>query len=228
MMSAVIDVDDTLVSTDHRIRGVWRELLGREVPLEDVETLGLEQIFTKYASAEQKKRVGKFQKRFWDIVLCLDVIGVELLKLHEALPLAAEVLQEWYDQYKLVYLTGRTENTRDLTLTELGRFGFPVDEVELLMFGLDDYGRARGLNPSGPTLVDAKARLFAALSKKQHVVKVIDDYPGYFPIYTQFDVPDRIGLLRPKRYTPQQYLDRGATRVITSWRDIHSDRPRAP
>jgi len=205
------------------MQGVWRKLLGRTIPLEAVETLSLEQIFMKYASREQKARMSEFQKRFWDIVLCSEEAGIELLRLHEAVPFAADVLRTWIEQYQLVYLTGRTENTRELTLTELKRFDFPVNNVELMMFSIEDYGRAKGVNPSGPTLVDAKSRLFASISKKQNVVRAVDDYPGYFPIYRQFEVPERIGLLRLKRYTPQQYIDNGATRVIKDWKELKEE-----
>jgi len=220
MNNIVVDIDDTLISTIHRMQGVWRKLLGRAIPLEAVETLSLEQIFMKYALPEQKARMSEFQKRFWDIVLCFEEVGIELLRLHEAVPFAADVLRVWIEQYRIVYLTGRTENTRELTFTELKRFCFPVSNVELMMFSIEDYGRAQGVNPSGPTLVDAKSRLFASISKKQNVVRVVDDYPGYFPIYRQFEVPERIGFLRLKRYTPQQYIDNGATSVIKSWKEL--------
>jgi hypothetical protein len=220
MTSIVVDVDDTLISTDRRVQGVWRELLGVDVPLEDVETLDLEQIFMKYASPEQKAHAREFQKRFWDVVLCLEEIGIKLLKLHEPIPYAPDVLQKWRKQRMLVYLTGRTENTRDLTLRELENFGFPTDNTQLVMFNLEDYARARGENPSGPTLIDAKSRLFSSISRQTVVIRVVDDYPGYFPIYKQFNVPERIGLLRPKRYTPQQYLEKGATRVVKSWKEL--------
>jgi hypothetical protein len=223
MISVVVDVDDTLISTERRMQGVWRELLGCEVSLEVVKTLGLEQIFMKYASSEQRARISEFQKRFWDIVLCLEEVGVELLKLHQPVPFGADVLQKWSTQCRLVYLTGRTENTRELTLTELKKFGFPVDEAELVMFSIGDYDRARGLNPSGSTLVDAKSRLFSLISNQHHVVRVVDDYPDYFIIYKQFNVPDRIGLLRTKRYKTQQYKDQGATRVIRSWKELQND-----
>lgn len=199
MIGVVVDVDDTLINTERRMQGVWHELLGRDIPLEAVETLGLEQIFMKFASPEQKARVSEFQKRFWDVVLCLEEVGIELLRLHEAIPFAAGVLQAWSDQCRLVYLTGRTENMRELTLTELKKFGFPVDDVELVMFSVEDYRRARGVSSSGPTLVEAKSRLFSSLSKQHQVVRAVDDYPGYFTIYKQFGVPERIGLLRPKR-----------------------------
>jgi len=227
MISVVVDVDDTLIGTERRIQGVWRELLGVDVAFGDIETLGLEQIFMKYASPKQKARSSEFQKRFWDVVLCLEDVGIKLLKLHEAIPFAANVLQAWSESCMLVYLTGRTENTRELTLTELNSFGFPVDNVELVMFNLNDYGRARGVNPSGPTLVDAKSGLFASLSNRQNVVRVVDDYPGYFPIYKQFDVPDRIGLLRPKRHTSQEYINQGATRVVKSWKELEDDLPKS-
>jgi hypothetical protein len=226
MISVVVDVDDTLINTERRMHSVWRELLGREVPMEAIETLGLEQIFEKFASSDQKARANELRKRFWDILLCLENVGIGLAELDEPIPFAPEVLQTWSKHCQLVYLTGRTENTRDLTLDQLRKFGFPTDNIQLTLFDLEDYARARGLNPSGPTQVDAKSRLFSSISKQHDVVRVVDDYPGYFPIYKQFDVPERIGFLRPKRYSQQQYINRGATRVVESWKQLKDDVPK--
>lgn len=226
MISVVIDVDDTLINTERRMHGVWRELLGREVPMEAVETLGLGQIFEKFASSDQKVCANELRKRFWDIILCLENVGNELAELDEPIPFAAKVLQKWSKHCQLVYLTGRTENTHELTLDQLRKFGFPTDNIQLVMFNLEDYERARGLDPSGSTLVDAKSRLFASISKQHDVVRVVDDYPGYFTVYRQFGIPERIGFLRPKRYSLQQYIDRGATRVVESWKQLEDDVPK--
>lgn len=226
MNSVVLDVDDTLINTDRRMQGVWREVLGVKVPPEAVETLGLEQIFMKFASPEQKARVSEFQKRFWDILLCLEEVGVELIKLHEPIPFAVDVLQTWSKHYKLVYLTGRPETMRDITSSELKKFGFPTGNTQLVMFSLEDFARVRGVNPSGPTLVDAKSRLFSMVSREHSIARVVDDYPGYFPIYKQFNVPERIGLLYSKRYIPQQFIDRGATRVVESWKQLQENPPK--
>ncbi len=226
LISVVVDVDDTLINTERRMQGVWRELLDREVPMEAVETLGLAQIFEKFASSDQKAHANELRKKFWDISLCLENVGIGLAELDEPIAFAPEVLQTWSKHCQLIYLTGRTENTRELTLDQLRKFGFPTDNIQLIMFNLEDYARARGLNPSGPTQVEAKSRLFSSISKQYNVVRVVDDYPGYFPIYKQFDVPERIGLLRPKRYSQQQYIDRGATRVVESWKQLKDDVPR--
>lgn len=222
----VVDIDDTLINTEPRMHAVWQELLGPKIPMQAVKTLSMEQIFMKFASAEQKTRAGEFQRRFWDIILCLEEVGTELLRLDKPIPFAASSLQNWSKQCKLVYLTGRTENTRDLTINELEKFGFPTENTQLVMFNLEDYVRTRGENPSGPTLVDVKARLFSPIAKQHNVIRVVDDYPSYFPSYKQFNVPDRIGLRHSKRYTPQQYIDKGATRVIESWRQLQNDPPK--
>ena len=226
MISVVVDVDDTLINTEKRTQAVWQQVLGREIPLQAVETLNSAQIFEKLASSDQKARVNELRKRFWDITLCSEEIGIELMKLNEPIPLAANVLQTWRKHCILVYLTGRPETTRDLTLDELEKFGFPTDNVQLVMFNPEDYARARGQNPSGPTLVEAKSRLFSSISKQLTVIRVVDDYPGYFIIYRDFAVPERIGLLRPKRYSPQEYIDRGATRVVESWKQLKDDLPK--
>jgi hypothetical protein len=225
VIGVVVDVDDTLISTDRSMQAVWREVLGREIPLEAVETLRLEQVFVKFASPEQKARGDGLQRRFWDISLGLEEAGVDLFRLHEPIPFSAEILQKWINRCRLVYLTGRPENMRDPTFSELKEFGFPTNNTQLIMFSLEDFARVRGINPSGPTLADARFKLFSAISKEHNIVRVVDDYPSYFPIYKQFNIPDRIGLLRPK-YSLQQYIDKGATRAVASWLQLQNDPPK--
>ncbi len=226
MYRVVVDIDDTLIDTVRRMHRLWGLLLDREVPKEAVETLSLEQVFMKFATQEQISRVKEFQKRYWDLLLCLDEAGVESLKLHEPIPCAADVLQSWSKESEIVYLTGRTENTRSLTLKELKKFGFPTENTVLVMFKPGDYARPKGEDPSGPTLVDTKSRLCSDICKNSNVVRVVDDYPGYFPIFRQLEIPDRIGFLHPRKYKTQDYLDKGATRVVESWKEFQDDPPK--
>jgi len=227
LTGVVLDIDDTLINTERRMHAIWQILLDRKIPLGIVRTHSMEQIFSKFATSEQEKRADELQKRFWDIVLCVDKIGIELLKLDKPIAFAAKILQEWSKQCTLTYLTGRTENTRDLTLRELQQFGFPTENTQLIMFKLQDYDYVRKEKPVGSTLANGKAKLFSSIAKKHNIVRVIDDYPRYFPIYKQFNVPDRIGLLRSKLFTPQQYINNGATRVIKSWLELRNDLPKS-
>lgn len=222
----MIDVDDTLINSEPRTRGVWREVLGVEVPLQAVEDLSALQIFEKYASSDQKAQVNELRKRFQNILFCREETGIELFGLDEPVPFAADVLQEWSKNSKLVYLTGRLENLRDLTLGELRRFGFPMDDVQLVMFGLEDWENARRSQSPGAALVEARSRLFSSISKQNEVIRVVDDYPGYFTIYRKFSVPERIGLMRSKRYSQEDYLSRGATRVVENWRQLQGYPPK--
>jgi hypothetical protein len=143
------------------------------------------------------------------------------------MPYAADVLQSWNKKAKLVYLTGRTENTRSLTLDELRSFRFPIKGIKLVMFKPEDYARPKGEDPSGPTLVDTKSRLCEDICKDTNITRVIDDYPGYFRIFQRLKIPDRIGFLNPRKYKSQHYLDRGATRVVESWEELREDPPRS-
>jgi hypothetical protein len=226
LTDVVLDIDDTLISTERRMQAIWQRLLNREIPLEAIKTLNMEQIISKFASPSQETRRDELHKRFWDIVLCVDKIGIEVLKLDKPVAFAAKIVQEWSIQCTLTYLTGRTENTRDLTLKELKQFGFPIENTQLTMFKIEDYALIGKGKPIGPTLVNGKAKLFSSIAKKHNIVRVIDDYPRYFPIYKQFNVPDRIGLLRSKLFTPQQYINNGATRVIKSWQQLKNDSPK--
>jgi phosphoglycolate phosphatase-like HAD superfamily hydrolase len=227
MNGVIVDIDDTLIDTARRMHKLWTLLLNRDVPMEAVVTMSLEQIFMKFATKDQMSRVKEFQKRYWDLLLCLDAAGVECLNLHDPMPYAAGVLQEWRKKFELVYLTGRTENTRSLTLHELKKFGFPTANSKLVMFEPEDYARAKGEDPSGPTLIDVKSRLCTEICENAEVVRVIDDYPDYFTVFRQLEISDRIGFLRPSRYNAQQYLDRGATRVVESWKELQDDAPKA-
>ncbi len=220
MISVVVDVDDTLVDTSKRTQKIWELVLGREIPLEDMESLTASGIFEKHASQEQRARIEELRREFNDVLLCRKEEGMRLLELDEPVPFAAEAFSEWGTRCKLVYLTGRLESLREATIWELARFGFPAD-VELVMFDPDDWD----LRP-GTSLTDARTRLFSVISERHDVVRVVDDFPGYFPAYKQFDVPDRIGLLRSKLYTPQDYTERGATRVVESWEELMGDPPR--
>jgi hypothetical protein len=223
----IVDIDDTLIDTGQRMHNLWHLLLDREIPKEAIDTMSLEQIFMKFATKEQISRVKEFQKHYWDLLLCLDEAGVESLKLHEPILFAADALQSWSKKTEIIYLTGRTENTRFLTLNELKKFGFPTENIKLVMFKPEDYGRPKGENLSGPTLIDTKSRLCADICKNSDVVRVVDDYPGYFPIFQQLGIPDRIGFLNPKKYKPQHYLDSGATRVVESWKQFKDNLPKA-
>jgi len=224
MISVVVDIDDTLIDTAKRTQAVWHEILDRDVPLEAVQTLNPQQIFEKYATIDQKAQVNRIQRRFWDIILCIEEVGVDLLKLEEPVPFAAETLQAWSNQCMLVYLTRRIDTTRNLTLQKLTEFGFPVNKAELMMYRLSDYARVRG-EPAGLTLVEARHRLFSSICKRHSVARVVDDYPGYFTIYREFKIPERIGLLRSKLFSKQDYISQGATEVVKGWKQLLNDLP---
>jgi len=199
------------------MQGAWHHVLGRRVPLQAIETLSLRQIFEKYASSDQKARANELRKRFFDILLCEDEIGIEQAQLDEPIPFAARALEKWSKQYTIVYLTGRPETTHDLTLAELKKFGFPTENTQMAMVTLEDWRAG--------AVTEARHRLLSSISQQHTIVRVVDDYPGYFTIYRQFDIPERIGLLRSKRFSAQDFIDQGATRVVKSWEELVDDLP---
>jgi hypothetical protein len=225
LISVIVDVDDTIIDTQRRIQAIWSHLLGGKIPLQAVQKLNTQQIFAKYASSNQKARVNELRKRFWDILLCSEKVGIKLVKLDEPIPYAADILQKWSKNCKLVYLTGRPETNRDLTLEQLKKFGFPIDNTQLVMYDLEDYACAKGASV-GPTLAEARLRLLTEMSKQHKFARVVDDYPGYFTLYRQFNIPDRIGLLRSEKFSTQNYIDEGATKVVESWKQLEDDLPR--
>jgi hypothetical protein len=211
MNAIVIDVDDTLISTDRRRHAAWCKVLGREVSFQDVESSSSGEILKKYVGSDKE-----IWRKFWMLVLCVDESGVDLLELDEPIAHAVGIIKKWNRKSKLIYLTARTENMRQHTLYELGKFGYPIQDTELKMFTLDDW-----MNYSSTSsVVKTRSILFAEILDRYNVIRVIDDYPAFFMAYRDHPVPDRIGLLREKRFSREQYLSNGATRVIKGWDEL--------
>jgi len=212
MDAIVVDIDDTIVSTDRRRHAAWRRVLGREISLEEVESQGSREILRRYAFSSRK-----IWEKFWMLTLCVEEGGADLLELDKPIPHALEIIQRWKEKYKLVYITGRTENMRQLTIDELRRFGFPTHETELEMFTLKDWIR---FFSSTASVLKTRSEIFSSILKRYNVVRVVDDYPGFFAAYREYPVPDKVGLLRKKRFSRREYLDNGATRVVENWKQL--------
>ncbi len=219
----VVDVDETLIHTSRRKHTVASRVLDAEIPFEAVETMSDKQLFEQYASPEQMTRQGELSRRFWDLLLCLDEGGLDLLYLDEAVPHAAEALRSWEGHCEIVYLTGRPEPMRSHTLEALEGFGYPVEGTRLIMFELADWESF--LSGNRMALQETRERLFVSILEDGPVARVVDDFPGYFRTYAKYGVPDRVGLLFSPRRTLQRFLDRGATRVFESWRPLINDIP---
>lgn len=217
MVSVVVDIDDTLLDTRKRMQAIWEHVLGKKVPLKDIGGLNLRQIFEKHASEEQKERAPELQRRFFGLLLCEDEDGVELARLDEPIPFAGEALRRWGEHCTIVYLTGRPETTRGLTTDALGRFGLPTEGVEMAMVALEDW--------RGGRVNEARKALLTSISERHEVVRVVDDFPGYFTIYRDLGIPDRIGLLLSEKYEPEDFIEKGATRVVESWEQLVNDIP---
>jgi hypothetical protein len=166
--------------------------------------------------------MAELKRSFIDIQLCRDERGIPLLGMDELVPHAAEVLREWSGNFRIVYLTGRIETLRGPTMEQLNRHGFPNEGIELVMFKPEDWA---GSSPARAT-VEARSRVFSKICDEHDVVRVVDDFPGYFNTYREHDVPELIGLLRSKSFKAQDFLDRGATRVVESWEELSGDLPR--
>ena len=214
MDCVVVDIDDTVLDTTMRMQAIWRELLGREVPAEAVETMGLRQIFEEYATPQQMENVREHQTRFFRLLLCEEELGFDFAQLDEAIPYAADTVNAWAIHSHIVYLTGRTENTRSHTFESLRMHGFPSEDAEMFMVSAEDWHSGRA--------ADARRALLSDLVNRCKVVRVVDDYPGYFPMYAEAGLPDRVGFLRPM-HTQAAYMDKGATRVVGGWRELFDE-----
>lgn len=212
MDAFVIDIDDTLINTEHRRHAAWCQVLGREIPMDETERSSSRVILEKFARSDRRT-----WEKFWLLTLCVEEGGVDLLELDEPIPCASEVLQNWVKSCKLIYLTGRTENMRQLTVDELKRFGFPTHGTDLAMFTLEDWTR---FFSSESSVVETRSAMFSSIVKRYNVIRVVDDYPGFFAAYRSHPVPDRVGLLRKKRFQYQEYFANGATRVVENWKQL--------
>ena len=203
----MVDIDETLVDTSSRKRSAWKLVLGVEIPVEVIEENPSRKILNIYAPNRWDLWL-----EFWRTLLCYKEEGVELLSLDKAIAGAAEVLNRWAESYRIIYITGRTENMRVLTLRELEELGFPTRDGEILMSpSLEDFLN----NP-----LEVRRKLIIRAAKASKIARVIDDYPKYFRIYSKLGIPDRIGVIRSRRYSESEY--EGATKLIKEWRELLS------
>jgi len=215
MLTVAVDIDDTLVGTNRRRWAAWRNVLGRELPLEIVEGHRTRDILRIYAPSD-----GDVWERFWKVLLCWEEEGIELLNLDTPLPFAAEVLRRWSEEYIVVYFTGRSTNMYDFTLKELDKFGFPVEKVDLVMLSLEDW---RMYLDAKASALQLRSKLFSSVHARYEIVRVVDDVPHYFSIYKKFGVPERIGMQHSKIYSRQEYFSHGATKVVTKWEQLRDN-----
>lgn len=203
--TVLLDVDDTIINTDIRKNAVWRHVTGMEIPQSDVESLTSKIILEKYCKGSRD-----LWFKFWRTLLCFNKSGKEFLKFDRPLPDAVDIVYKWSKNVGVTYITGRTENMRELTINELRTFGFPVNEDNLYMCSrIEDFlGSA----------LEVRGQLVSSIALKRLITCVVDDHPSYFPLYANFKIPMRIGLLRSKRYKPENYKE--ASFIAKSWFEI--------
>lgn len=212
MLAVVVDIDDTLVDTSRRRWAAWCHVLGRELPLEVVEKHESRDILRIYASSD-----GEVWERFWKVLLCWEDEGITLLNQDTPFSDAANVVRRWGKELRVVYFTGRSGNMYDLTLDELGKFGFPVEEVDLVMMSLKDWNLYL---KSKASTIQLRSKLFSSVHARCQIVRVVDDIPSFFPIYKEFEVPERIAIQRSKIYSRPEYFSQGATKVVNQWKEL--------
>ncbi|NHJ01372.1 MAG: hypothetical protein EAX86_04480 [Candidatus Heimdallarchaeota archaeon] len=215
MKTILIDIDDTLIDSIPRTKAIGELLLDCEISLDDMKNLNLNQVFAKYANDDQKARANELTQQFQDILLCRNSLGIDLMKLNLAIPTAAKVLQLWKNAYQLIYLTGRLEKVRSLTINELKSFGFPIKESNLFMIEKEDQ---LFKVPLTVTRKEQLTRIFDTIESIS-IIRVVDDFPGYFPCYKEFSIPERYGFCYGRRDF-QDFFKFGATKVFQSWSEL--------
>jgi len=208
--SVLVDIDDTLIDTDRRRYAAWRMVLDHEIEFQIVRRWSSRRILRDLAHGDEK-----VWRQLWEILLCWDRRGIEVLQLDEPIPFAQEVLEKWTTSFRIVYLTGRTSNMYDITLKELGNFGFPIVNTDLVMSpDLESY-----LNSPE----ELRRDLVTKIMKKVNVIVAVDDNPLWMTLYKEFNISQRIGLLRSERYSRGAYRD--ATRIIHGWKELRDENP---
>jgi hypothetical protein len=205
--TVLIDIDDTLIDTNVRRHAIWRESIGLKVTLPEVESLNSKEILEKHLGNRKDLWI-----KFWRTLLCTEKSGEKYLELDQPMPHAVNVVCEWSKEVRIAYITGRTENMRKLTINELRKFGFPVDDDGLYM--------SNKLENFLESTMEMRRQLVHLAAAKRSISCVVDDYPRYFPVYATSKIPLRIGLLRAKRYKPSDY--KGASFVFKSWLELDS------
>lgn len=215
MKVIIIDIDDTLIDSVNRTKIIVESILECEISINDMLEKNLEQIFNKYADDIQRSKANELKQQFQDTLLCKNDTGIDLMKLNQPIPTAASVLQLWNEHFKLIYLTGRLERIRDLTLSELERFGFPVQNSNLYMIKNED------TLFKIPFPVIRKKQLTHITSTIDHetILRVVDDFPGYFLCYEELLIPERYGYCHGRK-KPQDFFKNGATRVFKNWNEL--------
>lgn len=212
MLAVLLDIDNTLIDTDRRRWRAWCHVLARELPFEIIKGHRSLEILKKFAYSNPE-----IWKRFWRLLLCWDDEGVELLNLDTPFPYASSVVKRWSKELKVVYFTGRSKNMHDHTLKELDKFGFPTENTDLTMLSLQDWKMYLNAKISS---IHLRSNLFSKVRVKHEIARVVDDIPRYFSIYKQVGVPERIGIKRSNVYSKREYFLCGATKVITSWKEL--------
>lgn len=183
MEAFVVDIDDTLVDTERRRHSAWCRVLDREIPMEVTESSGSQEILRRYAFSDKD-----IWEKFWMTILCVEEDGADLLELDRPIPYATEVLRNWSENHKLIYLTGRTENMGQLTLDQLKKFKFPTKGADLEMLTLKTWTQ---FFSSTASVIKTRERIFSSILKRYNVIRVVDDYPSFFAAYRKHLVPDR-------------------------------------
>jgi hypothetical protein len=213
----VVDIEDTLLDMRERTREVWQDLLGRDVILEDAISLEPVRMIERYGSKKQRKRIDDLVNEYWDLLLCKE--QCKFLDKAEEIPSASDVLKSWKDDYQIVYVSDLLEPASDELKDQLMRFNNPIRGTERILLSLEEYKESME-RLVGFDLVDARRRVMSRISDEYDIVRVIDDHPDYFRVYRDFDISERLGFYRPRAFSTEDYLSRGATRVMMDWEEL--------
>lgn len=133
----------------------------------------------------------------------------ELLAMDQAMPGAAQFVHEVKAAgVRVIYLTGRIEETRKGTLSALRRFGFPTESCLLHM-----------RQDSALHETSFKDSAFVELQALGHPVLFLDNHPGNLNAFMR-RYPDSLGLLVDTGHGPDSTpLLPGARRILGFLRD---------
>lgn len=128
--------------------------------------------------------------KFWDAFL-----GPEFMELDTPIPGARDQVKRWFDKgYKLVYLSGRRDTSRNATERWLNVYGFPPGEVIL---------RPKGVRTKG-----YKIEKIAQIKRRgDYIICALGDSDDDIEIYNQFKIPRVEKVERNQPWTRRMCFD---------------------
>lgn len=204
--AVLIDIDDCIINNLRRKKAILEYILNRRVKYKDIIGKRIVETLSLYLP---KEKVPEFNRKFWEIALCVEEIGRNFLHLDKAEPYSRKVIKKLSNKFEIIYITNRLERMKEDTTLSLKRLGFPNYEMN---FHADDHTFYEREN--------ARRNVLSKLPKEYEYVFVVDDIPENFKAYLEFGISNILGFMKYVETDENKYYLNGAKLVFKSWKDF--------